>query len=205
MSMKLATFGAVFALFAAEARALPIEIGAGAFTSGPQVTFDNLAQNTIITNQYAAQGVLFGPGWGTLHECSWHTVCSFSEMLAYSLESAATVSFSFTSAQSRIGFELGSNIPMTGIVRTFLGAVETGSFTYNQNHNFETANRIFRGFEDALGIDRIELTFSQGVHHINNLRFENAVVSVPEPASLSLLAAGLLALGAAVRRGSAAR
>ena len=106
------------------------------------------------------------------------------------------ITIDVASSFQRIGLDVGFFGTTTWSVSFFdpslvlLGTV-TGSTS-------GTSTSFFAGWEDLGGISRIQLIETSGenglVGGLDNLRWENVSVAVPEPGTLGLLGAGLLGL-----------
>jgi len=184
----LLTGASTVLLMAGAARAVPIQVGVGAFSGAPQVDFNGLPAGEL-TNQFAGQGVTFSGG-----------LYAFSNAAANFQGSVPgnVIQISFTSTMLRAGFDvttqLADNLKVD--VKAFLGGmlVTTGTFTILTPGTTQS----FVGFEDSTGgIDNLVLTpvvgsGGSGRFLLDNLRFE----PIPEPSTALLFSGGLLLLAA---------
>lgn len=167
------------------------------------ITFDELTftNGTTITNQYAAYGVTFAgllytPQSGTFPGVSGNDLGNF-------FGGATTTNpfqIFFTSAQTSAAFGLATN-PATTTFTALLAGVAVASFTTSTTFNDGNA---FVGFNAAgsSSFDEIDVNVgsSDSFGLIDNIQQGEAVVATPEPASMALVATGLLGLFGVARK-----
>lgn len=102
--------------------------------------------------------------------------------------------FTLSSARTRVGFFLSSNVPITVQISAFRGGLLLGSVT----PSFAADQIGFLGLDDPAGIDRIaigENTADPGsINQLDNVMFENAVAAAQATAVATLSQWGMLAL-----------
>jgi hypothetical protein len=181
-----ATLAGLF--FAATGQATPYQSASGLTSPSNTLSFSELglAAGTSVTNQYAAFGVDFvglfqSSGYSFTNE-SGSTLTDFSG----NCPCGPTFEIDFTTAVSDAVFSFVTNSG-TSTIASFLGstAVESASLS-------TSTNGYYAGFTGSL-FNRILITPGGGnsAAVIDNLQFNTAV---PEPASLTLLGAGLFGL-----------
>jgi len=183
-----------------QAYATLIQIGVGDFSGSETVLdFEGFTPNVdVISNQFSAGlGVIFND-----IPVEYHSNYGSNFATAVSTFAGANGLFQgikplgeeiiFTTAVTRIGFNIGSNVNINVPFDVFSGGFLTGSF----NLIATTDTMPFFGFEDVDGIDKIVfgIEINSGfVSQIDNLRFEE-VASVPTPAAVWLFGFGLVGL-----------
>ena len=179
---------------ASNASAAPVLVGIDEFTGATLITFDELSNGTAIQNQYAAAGVTFSPGMFATDGLPPLGIAASNGDPG----TANDIEMLLGKRTIAVGFEvLTKEADKTQfLISAFQGGVltQTGSFVFDTK-----LERLFVGFMDIDGIDRIgdhaftDENTPDAPFIINDVR-----VRVPEPATLALVAVGLV--GAAARR-----
>ena len=167
------------------------------------ITFDEFALGTVITNQYAAQGVIFAGLGGAAPIITMDGGLQvLSPNPPYAGEFLAAY---FSNPVNWVEFDAGYwDTRYTGIIKlydpsmNFLGQF-TNQFTYGEiGYNYEhfafhglgpIGAVYFNSFNDPAGAAMDNLDFGAGA-------------VVPEPATIALFGLGLLGLGARLRKRS---
>lgn len=169
--------------------AVPVPVGIGAFGGATLIDFNSLANNTLITNQFVASGVVASGG---LFADTTNSGAIFGSPAASNFLPTSpgpgpynTITLTFSSAIIRIGMNEISN---SG---TFNIAEVGGTLGFASS-----LTPSFVGLEDLNGFTSVVLTVTGAANNafgIDNLRFTPR--AVPEPASLALIALGLAGFG----------
>jgi hypothetical protein len=202
----VAFLAGAFALSAVPASAAVIPISAAAFGPGSTLTtFDGEAAGAEV-NGLTVDGILFGYslGNGDLDLGGGPGVtANISPLNIVSTgDSTGELSMSLPSLARRIGygFAVLSTVAVPGAttISLFDGAVFVGSLSFDGSPDPTFAGG-FAGIESTLPFNRVVVTFATGpsipAFALDNIRTE----AVPEPASILLLGAGLVAAARRIR------
>ncbi|MGV3708259.1 MAG: PEP-CTERM sorting domain-containing protein [Gemmatimonas sp.] len=155
-------------------------------------------ETTSLTNAYAAQGVTFSGNGSVLDQCgNFPTGAAHSgrQFLAYNGAVAPVVGAAqFATAQTSLSMWVGST--STYSFGLYLGA----DLVTTLSNNSPLDPSVWTQVTSNLTFDRITIGNTSGVLQIDDLSTGAATVVTPEPASLVLTAAGLLAVGVGARR-----
>jgi hypothetical protein len=162
------------------------------------ITFSELglASGTALTNQYAAFGVSFSNLWQD-PQSGFFATPSAGNFAQPGGAIFNPITIFFSSPVMGAAFNINSN-EGESFFEAFLGATSQHSFSAPTG----LFDEIWYGF-DGIAFDRIEILAggSNNAMLIDNLQIGGAPTStVPEPASMTLLATGLAGLAAARRR-----
>ena len=184
------------------APAWSVPIGVGAFSGGATVIdFDGLAVDTVLGNQFAGLGATFETiaGTTTIEDSFASPAFSLPNSAFVSIFSGGRQDILFSTPVNRIGLDLDASIGETLIMDVFGAGGLIEQVT-------TSTNVAFLGVQTVEDIVRVELRSSTNGFNFffDNVRFEAAAASVPEPGTLLLLGLGLAGLGF-VRRHHPAR
>jgi hypothetical protein len=176
------------------ATAAPIAVGTGAFfAAAPLITFDDIADNTPILNQYAGLGVTFGPGlFGD------HIPGDYGYFSSPGTAMARNADLTDLSLYNPVVLHFSAPVVRVGMFAKgwegFRMTVAGGSLDYDVSGQVAP----FVGLEDLAGFTQvaIERVGSNSGFLIDGLRFDlkstpGTAPPVPEPSVVGLLGIGL--------------
>jgi PEP-CTERM motif len=159
-----------------------------------EINFTDLAASTILGTQYAAQGVIFTDGNDQVFSL---VPPIFSDGKGFSDGRGATASV--TMAFSSLITSFGVDFPGAAQFDLFDGSTLVGS-----SPNFGGGGEgFFGGVVSDTGFNRVVMrdwSFPEGYY--DNITFGSGSRTVPEPSTLLLVGAALVALGQRARRRS---
>lgn len=167
------------------------------------ITFDGLAGNQAILDQYAALGVIFGAGWNARISNYFNATGGGSTSASNFVPCCLTpLDIFFTQAVNGTAFQYGSNPGLSTFTAFLNGAVVSQFTAVTGGSGFTTTE--FWGFDQSVSLDRIRI---DAVNVNNAMTIDNLQVGVtatPEPATLMLLGTGFAGVFGVVRRRRAA-
>jgi len=194
-------------VLAGAALANPIQVGIGAFsTPTATIGFENIANNASITNQYAAQDVIFSGGlYGDTDsgDVGMFAAVGGGNVVAGNFQNQVCtgstclpITASFANEIASVGFYIITQ-PGTTTVKVYSGHSATAtSFTFTTQ---DASPATFFGVQDSAGIDKIVIADNAAPDGFAMDRLMINSRSVPEPTTLSFLG-GLLLCGVLARR-----
>ena len=214
-------------LVAPAASAATISIPVGAFGPGSTLTTFAGVPNNTVAAPFTFDGILFqyslGVGCPTFQpSCggplnvsdivgTTNNLNPPSAIAVVGVAGIPTVTLTFPSLLDAFGygFLVGSTttVPNATTVTLFSGATSVGSLSYNGTPDPVLAGG-FAGIQSTIAFDSARITFSQhfGLIALDNIRtIPSTPVAVPEPATVLLVAAGVLMATRWRNRGSTFR
>ena len=189
----------VLVLAAPVAGAQSINRSATGLASATQtLTFEG--QSGAVGSQYAAQGVTFGSG--AFFDASGYFSGSGGAQNAVNNFGNGVVNpidIFFTNAIQGVAFQFITNPGTTTFTALLAGStVSTFSASTDLNGWFNNATEFY-GFDNTVGLDQIQINVAgDGAFALDNL--QTGVVASPEPASMTLVATGLIGMFGVARR-----
>ena len=190
----------VLVLAAPVAGAQSINRSATGLASATQtLTFEG--QSGAVGSQYSAQGVTFGSG--AFFDASGYFSGSGGAQTSVNNFGGGIVNpidIFFTSAIQGAAFQFITN-PGTTTFTALLGGSTVSTFTASTDLNGWFGNATeFYGFDNSVALDQIQINVGNddGALVLDNL--QTGVVSTPEPASMTLVATGLIGMFGVARR-----
>ena len=192
------------AVAAPHAYAQPVSVGQGAFTGATIIDFNATANETVIGAQYNSQGVVFlGALYGLTEPVdlgffpgNGGGVIASNWLYSQNANTGLSFSASFANKASKAGFWLENWPNQTATVELFgstnTGPVSLGILTLAPTTSLQA---VFYGLQSAVAFDSLifrNTSQTNGYYAIDDFQYISAVVATPEPASVALLATGLL-------------
>jgi hypothetical protein len=200
--MKLQFAAAVLAgvTIAGAAQAQTIQ-GASTGLSSPAatITFEGLGNNTSITAQYAALGVIFGSDWySSISGYFYGTGGGVTSASNFQPCCTSPLDIFFTQAVQGAAFQYGSNLGLSTFTAFLNGNVVSHFTTITSTSGFDTPQ--YWGFDNSVKLDAIRIDAFTGndAFTIDNLQV--GVTATPEPATLALLGTGFAGVFGVVQR-----
>lgn len=188
----------IAAAIAGSAGAAPIAVGIGAFDDPTaDINFTGIGVSTVITNQFAGQGVTFSGG---LYGFAGGNSAANFDVAFSNPGTAITIDFSQTMLRAGFNVSSQSAADLQVGVSAYSGDVLVSTGTVNFVTGLTTS---FVGVEDLTdGIDRLVLTPVGGGGRLilDNVVFDAAAAVVPEPSAALLFPTGLLLAAHGLRR-----
>jgi hypothetical protein len=158
------------------------------------ISFNSLANEVQITNQFSGQGVTFSGGIyamtnsGDTSQFPSNGGGVIASDWKYSLSSLQSlpITLTFTAIQGQMGFLTEMNTNDVVQITTLLNGVSHGAVSYTS----VGLTAVFFGVKDPLGFNSVSITVTGPSNHflaIDDLRFQ----AIPEPGVTALLATGL--------------
>lgn len=201
------------AVAAPHAFAQPVSVGQGAFTGATIIDFNATANEAWIGGQYISQGVwFFGALYGLTQPVdlgffpgNGGGVIASNWLYSQGANTGLTFTASFTNPASKAGFWLENWSNQTATVDLFGTSngspIHLGSLALAPTTSLQA---VFYGIQSAVAFDSLvfhNTANTNGYYAIDDFQYISAVVATPEPASVALLATGLLGvLGVARNR-----
>jgi hypothetical protein len=205
--MTLLAAPLLFAFVSAEAQL--VAAPQGAFVGATVVDFNATANGAYVGNQYGGSGVTFsGALYGMTNQGDLNQFPSsgggvIASNWLYS-QGGGSQGLSFTAQwtglQSMLGFYLENWPTQVGTVEVFNGALSLGSIAFAPTSSLQAQ---FFGLSSAVGFDKAVFTNTSalnGFYAIDNFQYVAASTVTPEPASVVLVASGLLGIFSVVRK-----
>ena len=196
---SLAVLALVMAAPAAGAQAIN-RAAAGLASPAQTIDFESQAPGSAGT-QYTGQGVFFGPNLFynnfSFYSGAGGGVTSLSNFLTACSCSTPTDIF-FTTAVQGAAFQFITNSG-TSTFTALLGGTTVSSFSASTDLAGETTPQWY-GFDNTIAFDQINIASggSNNAFALDNLQV--GVVATPEPASMTLVATGLIGMFGVARR-----
>jgi hypothetical protein len=194
MKMRLLAVGLLLTASSVQAQVIS---GAGSGLAAPTqtITFSEVALSTgaAIGNAYSAYNLSFGPDAYYNPQAGFFSTPSVGSFSFCCGATYSPVSLVFAQAVNGAAFNFLTN-PGVSLFEALLAGNVVSSFTASTT---STTPNLWYGFDNMV-LDEVRLTSADGALLVDNVQ-TSAVVATPEPASLALMATGLLA-GAVVRR-----
>ena len=190
----------VLVLAAPVAGAQSINRSATGLASATQtITFEG--QSGAIGSQYAAQGVTFGSG-AFFDGSSYFSGSGGAQTAANNFGNGVVnpIDIFFTNAIQGVAFQFITN-PGTTTFTALLGGSTVSTFSASTDVNGWIGNATeFYGFDNTVVLDQIQINVGNddGALVLDNL--QTGVVATPEPASMTLVATGLIGMFGVARR-----
>jgi hypothetical protein len=178
------------------------------------LNFDDLGSGTTVTNQYGGNGIVFAaaPGFTILDHTFGGVVFTPSGSNYLAVTGNGTVNFMIGAAPGAVDFFSFSTLGLISSGGFYNGAIidayDTNgnlitSTTVNpvgpsEPQSYSVVNLIGPGIHEVR-FTHISNSSGEGPFGLDDLTFDE-VIAVPEPGSMILLSAGLLAFGLATRR-----
>ena len=181
-----------FAVGVSGSKAATLVNGTGLASPAAVVDFDGagLTAGAIVTNQFASQGVTFGPNlyFNSQGPVSFPGISG--DYLANFNPLVNPFSLLFAMDQTDVAFGFATNVANTTLT-AFLNGVIVESFQTPTTSN--NAGTAFLGFTGIL-FDEIQISVSSSLALVDNIQL-GTVAPVPLPAALPLLLAALAGAG----------
>jgi hypothetical protein len=179
-------------------------VGPGGFVSPTLIDFES-APDGPIDGRYSDLGVtfsnLFGGGFADVGTGSGDTgvATNFPVFVGCPAGECSDATAQFSSLHTRVGFYASTNPADDLTIVAYRGTALVGSEFFDTGGGGHGGS--FAGVQFASGFDRIVLhttNVENGALVIDDFRFEGSPAPIPEPATVVLIASGLL--GACLRR-----